>query len=528
LSGAGGLYLPERRERTLQYDNLNRLTSLGAFGNRTGVTELSGRKVSYGYDNLYRITAETITNSSVSGIVGYQYDAVGNRKSIASTLPTINTWNYTYDANDRITGFAAPAYDNDGNTVMRAGIADSYDFENHLVQHGGMTFVYDGDGNRVAKTVGGVTTGFLVDTLNPTGYAQVLDELQNNTVTRSYNWGLQQVSETQLTDAPPPANPWTTSYYGFDGHGSVRYLTDSTGVVTDIYDYDAFGNLINSTGSTPNNYLFAGEQFDPDLGLYYNRARYLDMHLGRFWGMDTEEGDDDDPVSLHKYLYTEADPIDGLDPSGHDDLAGVMMVASMSVSLDAMAVPNKAACTACSVQMPADANSALLARLAFAEGIPTQTGMWAIASVVVNRVNSGRSGEFGSGLTGVIYQQYSNSSNYVFNAIGDPKNTLWPAVATQAGIQKLNPKLCLTYQYAVTAAQNALAGNTNTDAVIYYDDSIPEPKIILNGMNNGTLLTADVYDAGGSYIDNPDGNGQYFFKYAPSKPKKKKKHGGNN
>ena len=59
-----------------------------------------------------------------------------------------------------------------------AGIADSYDFENHLIQHGGMTFVYDGDGNRVAKTVGGVTTAFLVDSINPTGYAQVLDELQ--------------------------------------------------------------------------------------------------------------------------------------------------------------------------------------------------------------------------------------------------------------------------------------------------------------------------------------------------------------
>jgi len=44
---------------------------------------------------------------------------------------------------------------------------------------------------------------------------------------------------------------------------------------TDTYDYDAFGNLINSTGSTPNNCLFAGEQFDPALGVYYNRASGL-------------------------------------------------------------------------------------------------------------------------------------------------------------------------------------------------------------------------------------------------------------
>ena len=38
------------------------------------------------------------------------------------------------------------------------------------------------------------------------------------------------------------------------------------------------------TGSapTPNNYLFAGEQFDPDLNPYYNRARYLNVSTRRF------------------------------------------------------------------------------------------------------------------------------------------------------------------------------------------------------------------------------------------------------
>jgi hypothetical protein len=33
---------------------------------------------------------------------------------------------------------------------------------------------------------------------------------------------------------------WTPSFYGYDGHGSVRQLTNSAGVVTDTYDYDAF------------------------------------------------------------------------------------------------------------------------------------------------------------------------------------------------------------------------------------------------------------------------------------------------
>jgi hypothetical protein len=60
--------------------------------------------------------------------------------------------------------------------VNSGGLTSVYDFENHLIQKGGATMVYDGDGNRVRKTVAGVTTKYLVDTLNPTGYAQVIYE----------------------------------------------------------------------------------------------------------------------------------------------------------------------------------------------------------------------------------------------------------------------------------------------------------------------------------------------------------------
>jgi RHS repeat-associated protein len=96
------------------------------------------------------------------------------------------------------------------------------------------------------------------------------------------------------------------------------------------YDYDAFGNLIHSTGTTLNNYLFAGEQFDPDLNLYYNRARYLRTSTGRFWNMDTEEGNDQDPLSVHKYLYAEDDAVNNLDPSGNeiDEVIGSLVVSA--------------------------------------------------------------------------------------------------------------------------------------------------------------------------------------------------------
>jgi len=332
-------------QTSYSYDGLNRLTqmgsakngplssyayALGAAGNRLTVAELSGRNVAYGYDSLYRLTTEAVTadpnNHNVTN--GYLYDAVGNRQQWLINGATVNS--YTYDADDRL---GADTYDADGNTINSLGTANSYDFENHLIQHGSVTLVYDGDGNRVSETVGGVTTNYLVDTVNPTGYAQVVDELVSGKVTRSYSYGMERLSESQTLNSS-----WTPSFYGYDGHGSVRQLTNSAGAITDTYDYDAFGNLINSTGSTPNNYLFAGEQYDPALSLYYNRARYYNNATGRFWSMDTFEGDVESPLSLHKYLYTGGDPVNRFDRNGHDfDLGSLttslgigMTIASMS------------------------------------------------------------------------------------------------------------------------------------------------------------------------------------------------------
>ena len=212
------------------------------------------------------------------GVPTYTYSA-GNRKQLASTLAPVPAGLWNYDANDRFT--AGDTYDNNGNTVSSGGIAATYDFENHLIQKAGVTIVYDGDGNGVSKTVAGVTTTYLVDTLNPTGYAQVLYEsfsggtAGNREQNHAYVYGLELISQVRSYQASFN-NITQRIYYVYDGHGSVRALTDPTGAITDTYDYDAFGNVVHSstTLSTPtlNNYLFAGEQFDPDLNLYYNRA----------------------------------------------------------------------------------------------------------------------------------------------------------------------------------------------------------------------------------------------------------------
>jgi len=139
---------------------------------------------------------------------------------------------------------------------------------------------------------------------------------------------LQRISENQLI-----SGTWTPSFYGYDGHGTVRFLMNLNSSVTDTYKYDAFGNLIASTGSTPNNYLFASEQFDPALNLYQMRARWYRQATGRFISRDPYEQKSccgcsttcgSHVCSVHPsnpYDYADDDPVDRIDPSGKEAVA---------------------------------------------------------------------------------------------------------------------------------------------------------------------------------------------------------------
>ena len=315
---------------TYNYNSLNRLASmnsatgvstlssytytLGAAGNRTAVTELSGRTVNYTYDDLYRLTNEAIANDThgTNGTVGYGYDPVGNRLSRTSSVAGVPSQSSTFDANDRLT---SDTYDANGNTKVSAGGSYDYDFENRLITHTSSVtsgFVYDGDGNRVSKTIGGVTTNYLVNTNNHTGYAQVVEEIQGGVVTKQFTYGHDLISQRIVGSG--------LSFFGYDGHGSVRQLTDATATITDTYDYDAFGSLIYRSGTTPNDYLYSGEQFDANLGFYYLRARYMNPASGRFFSMDSYAGSQSDPLSLHKYVYAANQPVTNVDPSGYQTI----------------------------------------------------------------------------------------------------------------------------------------------------------------------------------------------------------------
>jgi RHS repeat-associated protein len=98
-----------------------------------------------------------------------------------------------------------------------------------------------------------------------------------------------------------------------DHLGSVRDLVSNSGDSVNHFVYDSFGNVVSESGTIISRYLFTGREWDEEVGLQYNRARYYDTELGRFIGEDPIgfEGKDN-----NLYRYVDNTPITSVDPSG--------------------------------------------------------------------------------------------------------------------------------------------------------------------------------------------------------------------
>ncbi len=108
-------------------------------------------------------------------------------------------------------------------------------------------------------------------------------------------------------------------YYVTDPHGNVVQLTDESGKVIKTYEYDSFGNEINSDSKGDNPFRYCREYYDKETEEIYLRARYYQPAVGRFSTRDTYTGEEDEPLSLHLYTYCKNDSINNIDPTGHWD-----------------------------------------------------------------------------------------------------------------------------------------------------------------------------------------------------------------
>lgn len=303
------------------------------------------------YDALRRLTGEAVTSSdpSQSYSDSFTYDLASNRMADVHTGPAggpTGTTAYQYNGDDELIhsgqdndGDGIPdtgtettnEYDDNGSLLNSStgGVATAtytYDVRNKMVGYSDSSttasYIYDDAGNRVQENANGVTTYYLTDTQNPTGYAQPIEQKSSKTATPNVTYFL---GDRVIAQADGSSN---VAYLLPDGHGSTEQLAGNSVTPTAAFQYDAFGDALNFTPATAiadgvttgSIFLFGGDAvYDPASGLYLHGNGVRPTNGFLFIQRDSgNNSNNQDPPSLHTYLYAEADPIMGLDPSGHN------------------------------------------------------------------------------------------------------------------------------------------------------------------------------------------------------------------
>ncbi|MEL6498013.1 MAG: transglutaminase domain-containing protein [Planctomycetota bacterium] len=331
-----------------------------ADGRRTAVTETTFASggvtdIEYIYDHLNRLTREGYGSNSIE----YDYDIAGNRRekvinsdgttntivynytdvdpdwltSETHSGPVAKTITYTRDANGFLTKKVDSAENTEQYTPDAMGRLAAYS-NNDSANPVAATYLYDHRGiltnQSVAGTAGTRSAAHLIDSLNPTGYAQRLKSFASGAgmpvETTRRTFGDDLLAETEGS---------STCSLLYDGQGTTRDAVGGTPML-EHYTLDAYGEPRpwvpgGMPDSPKTNHIYTGEAQDSEAtGWTYLRARYLDTSTGTFNRLDPFFGNTDDPQSLHKYAYVHADPVNAWDPSGLSFVSNIAAIAIIS------------------------------------------------------------------------------------------------------------------------------------------------------------------------------------------------------
>ena len=332
--------------------------TLNAAGQRTQVAERMlevgspaatvERTVHYQYDAAGKLLQEQVAQTApavFASTIDYVYDPVGNR-SRRTVSHNGQVTSYQYDSHDRLTqsvdslnGTTSYQWDERGNLVQKASPADTTTYawtvDNRLAKVSTaaktVEYGYDSSGRRIKRLVkeGATTTETHYKVDHQRNYSEILVE---STKVNSGAW-----VDTVHVHTPDGVGELIASTTAgaqtqlfSDGLGSVR--VGQTAAASHVFSYDAFGIALGATEGMPANaadasatsHRYTGEYADSQTGLLHLRARDYDPQVGRFISMDEHPGANRIPLTLNKYLYGNADPVNTVDPSGNFSMGGMM------------------------------------------------------------------------------------------------------------------------------------------------------------------------------------------------------------
>lgn len=345
------IHSAEGMEVNYGYDSLDRIERI-SYGN--------GVQTTYAYDcdgNISRL--ETKTESAVLLSFDYQYDGNGNRTAKTGTQgltagSSALDISYRYDVRgqlleERRNGESVQyAYDKAGNRIKKTDtkgeICYFYNAKNQLLREKAddteKQFTYDRQGGIIEESNASGIRRFIYDSRHrqtkvETENGSVQENrydvegmryelLENGNHTRFvyhdgellYEEGGKENNQTSYhfgAEIEAFSRGLETYYYQQDEQLSTAFITGRSGAVYNSYQYDAFGNELETAGQLPNRIQYTGQQYDDLTGKYYLRTRYYNPILGRFMQEDTYQGD-----GLNLYAYCRNNPVIYYDPSGYD------------------------------------------------------------------------------------------------------------------------------------------------------------------------------------------------------------------
>ena len=264
--------------------------------------------------------------------ISYTYDESGNRvqKTVEEGNSTRNI-DYGYDEKNQIASMnneQIHSYDSDGNILYNGKNTNVYNGKNQItkvqVDNGVVeTYTYNDNGLRTKKVSNGESK---IYNYSGEDVFWIGDEGNDLNYLFSRNENGKLLSMTDYTGKKP-----ITYWYLFDGFGNVVGLVDKNSTNVIRYEYDAWGNISNTTGNIilgngkplqeENPFRYVGYQYDNNTGYYFLNARYYDSKTGRFMSLDPYKEHKEDPISQNLYVYCGNNPIKYYDPSGNMYLA---------------------------------------------------------------------------------------------------------------------------------------------------------------------------------------------------------------
>jgi len=289
-------------------DKNGKITQKEEYANTTTYT------YDYRYDSDGRLV-EVKRNGTV--VENYSYDKNGNRISATSTLINATVTNTTTNTSDQLSvyGERSYTYDQDGYIATQTTVEGTTKYQYGtmgelrkvtLANGTVIEYLHNAQNQRIAKKVNGTIT-------------QKYQWLNLTTLLAIYDGNDNLVQRFNYADGRMPLSvemEGNTYYLHYDQVGTLKVVSDSSGVIVKRIDYDSFGNIISdSNPSLTLPFGFAGGLYDSDTKLTRFGYRDYDSYSGRWMAKDPigfEGGDS------NLYGYVMGDSVNLIDPLGHN------------------------------------------------------------------------------------------------------------------------------------------------------------------------------------------------------------------